>query len=121
MTSVRGYQRNLYGTDFEIRLRNQLSQKAIAKECAEWIRRKVKFRSNFSQEQMGGFLHVQGQDTSHVYLPFNEFTTTQIGFERSNGLDLEHINWGNYDLIVIDESHNFRNGGNVDEELEIRN
>lgn len=62
MTSVRGYQRNLYGTDFEIRLRNQLSQKAIAKECAEWIRRKVKFRFNFSQEQMGGFLHVQGQD-----------------------------------------------------------
>ena len=33
----------------------------------------------------------------------------------SNGLDLEHINWGNYDLIVIDESHNFRNGGNVDD------
>lgn len=29
---------------------------------------------------------------------------------------MEHINWGNYDLIVIDESHNFRNGGNVDEE-----
>ena len=26
------------------------------------------------------------------------------------------MNWGNYDLIVIDESHNFRNGGNVDEE-----
>ena len=33
----------------------------------------------------------------------------------SNGLDLEHINWGNYDLVVIDESHNFRNGGNIDE------
>ena len=77
-------ERNLYGTDFEIRLRNQLSQKAIAKECAEWIRRKAKFRSNFSQEQMGGFLHVQGQDVSHVYLPFNEFTTTQIGCERGN-------------------------------------
>ncbi len=77
-------ERNLYGTDFEIRLRNQLSQKAIAKECADWIRRKVKFRSNFSQEQMGGFLHVQEQDTSHVYLPFNEFTTTQIGCERGN-------------------------------------
>ena len=26
----------------------------------------------------------------------------------SNGLDLERVNWGNYDLIVIDESHNFR-------------
>lgn len=28
----------------------------------------------------------------------------------SNGLDLSRLNWGNYDLIVIDESHNFRNG-----------
>ena len=34
----------------------------------------------------------------------------------SAGIDLERINWGNYDLIVIDESHNFRNGGNVDDE-----
>ena len=28
----------------------------------------------------------------------------------SNGIDLERLNWGNYDLVVIDESHNFRNG-----------
>lgn len=28
----------------------------------------------------------------------------------SNGLDLDRLNWGNYDLVVIDESHNFRNG-----------
>ena len=27
----------------------------------------------------------------------------------SGDLDLSHINWGNYDLVVIDESHNFRN------------
>lgn len=44
-------ERNLYGTDFELRLRNQLSQKAIAKECADWIRRKVQFRSNASQDR----------------------------------------------------------------------
>ena len=31
----------------------------------------------------------------------------------SNGLDLTHINWSTYDLVVIDESHNFRNGGKV--------
>lgn len=37
---------------------------------------------------------------------------------RSNGLDLERVNWGNYDLIVIDESHNFRNGGRFDNEDE---
>ncbi len=32
---------------------------------------------------------------------------------QSNGLDLDRLNWGNYDLVVIDESHNFRNGGRV--------
>ena len=28
---------------------------------------------------------------------------------QSGDIDLTHINWGNYDLVVIDESHNFRN------------
>ena len=34
-------ERDLYGSEFEIKLRNELSLKAVAKECAEWIRRKV--------------------------------------------------------------------------------
>ncbi len=76
-------ERSLYGTEFEIKLRNQLSQKAIAKECADWIRHKVKFKSNSSQETMGGFMHIK-DDTEHVYLPFNDFTTTQLGCERGN-------------------------------------
>lgn len=28
---------------------------------------------------------------------------------QSGDIDLGHINWANYDLVVIDESHNFRN------------
>jgi SNF2 family DNA or RNA helicase len=37
---------------------------------------------------------------------------TDMNRERgdSNGIDLQNLNWGNYDLVVIDESHNFRNG-----------
>ena len=31
-------ERSLYGTEFEVKLRNELTQKAIAKECADWIR-----------------------------------------------------------------------------------
>lgn len=51
---------------------------------------------------------------------------TDLGRERgeSNGIDLSLINWGNYDLVVIDESHNFRNGERstrrVDENYENR-
>ncbi len=78
-------ERNLYGSDFEIKLRNQLSQKAIARECAQWIRSKVHFKSNSSSEDMGGFLDVN-DETNHVYLPFNEFTTTELGCERGNNV-----------------------------------
>jgi superfamily II DNA or RNA helicase len=37
---------------------------------------------------------------------------------KVDGIDLAALNWGNYDLIVIDESHNFRNNvkGKRDEE-----
>ena len=52
-------ERNLYGTEFEIKLRNELSQKAIAKECAEWIRRKVTFKSNVTNKNMGGFINTR--------------------------------------------------------------
>lgn len=36
---------------------------------------------------------------------------------ESNGIDLSKINWSNYDLIVIDESHNFRNNDARNEKL----
>lgn len=38
-------EQSLYGTEFEIKLRNELTQKALAKECADWIRRKAMFKS----------------------------------------------------------------------------
>ena len=41
-------EQSLYGTEFEVKLRNEMTQKAIAKECADWIRRKAKFKSNVS-------------------------------------------------------------------------
>ena len=79
-------ERTLYGSDFEIKLRNKLSQKAIAKECADWIRQKVRFKTNISQLNMPGFLNVKNEGGQYVYLPFNEFTTTELGCERGNNM-----------------------------------
>ena len=73
-------ERSIYGTEFEVKLRNELTQKAIAKECADWIRNKVKFKSNTTAEQMMGFMTVD--ETS--YMPFNSFTTVDLGCERGN-------------------------------------
>ena len=39
-------EQSLYGTEFEIKLRNEMRQKAIARECAEWIKKKARFKSN---------------------------------------------------------------------------
>src|SRR5690606_9258160 len=48
-------ERSLYGSEFEIQLRNQLTQRAVARECADWLRRKAKILSNRSQETMHEF------------------------------------------------------------------
>jgi hypothetical protein len=53
-------ERSLYGSEFEIQLRNKLTQRAIARECAEWIRRKARFRSNKSKAPMQQFACIQG-------------------------------------------------------------
>ena len=79
-------ERSLYGSEFEIKLRNQLSQKAIAKECADWIRRKVCFKTNVSQGTLNGFMNVQNEHGKFTYMPFNEFTTTELGCERGNNM-----------------------------------
>lgn len=79
-------ERSLYGTEFEVKLRNELSQKAIARECAEWIRRKVTFKSNSTQEGMGGFLNIQSPDQQITYMPLNGFTTVDIGCEKGNNI-----------------------------------
>ena len=75
---------SLYGTEFEIKLRNEMTQKAIAKECADWIRRKATFKSNTTNEIMGGFMTVTGPTRNVAYMPISGFTTVDIGCDRGN-------------------------------------
>ncbi len=71
---------NLYGTQFEIKLRNKMTQRAIARECAEWIRKKATFKSNVTKDYMSGFISTG--DIS--YAPISDFSTVDLGCQRGN-------------------------------------
>lgn len=77
-------EKSLYGTEYEIKLRNELTQRAIAKECAEWIKNKAKFKSNTTNELIQGFINVANEEDTYCYMPMNGFTTSDIGCEKGN-------------------------------------
>jgi SNF2-related domain len=77
---------SLYGSEFEIRLKNKLTQRAIAKECADWIRRKVQFRSNLSLAPMQQFACVAAGQAKSVYLPLSGFTAVDLGYQRGDAV-----------------------------------
>ena len=75
---------SLYGTEFEIRLRNQLTQKVIARECAEWICAKVQFRSNITEDRPQNFIYVETASRKAIYMPIEGFTSVDLGYEKNN-------------------------------------
>ena len=77
---------SLYGTEFEIRLKNELTQKAIAKECAAWIRQKVQFKSNRVDCPMQPFVCVDGGTALFTYVPLQGFTAVDLGYQKGNAV-----------------------------------
>lgn len=76
----------LYGTEFEIQLRNKLTQRAIARECADWIRKKATFRSNTTKAPMQQFMHVGTEAGSVGYMPISGFTAVDLGYQKGNAV-----------------------------------
>jgi hypothetical protein len=66
-----------------------------------------KLRENWTVYQMNDKRNILAEDR----LNYDVLNHTDLSRMKGNSgdIDLEMINWGNYDLVVIDESHNFRN------------
>ena len=79
-------ERSLYGSEFEIQLRNKLTQRAIARECADWLRRKAQFRSNRSKAPMQQFAGVEAPKGATAYMPLHGFTAVDLGYQNGNAV-----------------------------------
>ncbi len=76
---------NIYGAEFEIRLKNKLTQKAIAKECADWIRQKAVFQTNTTDNTFEQSIIIQtgqSQESKSAYFPIYDFGLVGLGMER---------------------------------------
>ncbi len=81
-----GKERAFFGSEFEIQLKNKLTQKAIARECADWIRRKAKFRSNITNAPMQSFAVAASSQQTTLYQTLQGFTAVDLGYEKGNAI-----------------------------------
>jgi hypothetical protein len=81
-----GRERNFFGSEFEIQLKNKLTQRAIAKECADWMRRKTTFRSNHSKAPMQQFACIENKADSAIYMPLHGFTAVDLGYQQGDAV-----------------------------------
>ena len=75
-----------------------------------------KLRDNWTVYRSNSLLNPFGEDRFRYDVLSHTDLSRETGY--SGDINLATLNWGNYDLIVIDESHNFRNNtpGKKDEE-----
>lgn len=106
-------ERSLYGTEFEVKLRNELTQKAIAKECAEWIKNKVIFKSNTSDKSIQGQIVVDGIG----YTPINNFTTVELGCEKGNVINTSIVKDESLAKVLLNDFNDIWNDGKVLQEV----
>ncbi len=76
----------MYGSEFEIQLKNKLTQKVIAKECEDWIRRKARFRSNASKAPMQPFACISTKNEEFAYMPLHGFTAVDQGYQPGDAV-----------------------------------
>jgi SNF2 family DNA or RNA helicase len=79
-------ERDLYGSEFEIQLKNKLTQRAIARECADWIRRKAVFKSNSTKAPMQQFACISDEHAKTAYMPLHGFTAVDLGYQSSDAV-----------------------------------
>lgn len=81
-------EKSISGNDFEIKLRNELNQSHIAKECAQWVKDKVQIKSFKSPNPAQPRLIYMENGDEHASINGTvDFTTDGLGITPSNRID----------------------------------
>ena len=76
----------LAGTPFELVLKNKLTQKAIARDCADWVRRKARFMVNATGKRAQPMMTLEKKGELSAYIGANDFTAPALGYQPDNAL-----------------------------------
>ena len=88
-------EKNISGNEFEIKLRNEMRQSAIAKECSDWLREKVQIKSlRMENPAQPRLFHIENSDDSISINGSVDFTTDGLGVTPSNRIDYNTCIYG---------------------------
>ena len=84
------YESGLAGDRYEMKLKNELKQSEIAKECAEWIRKKVEVRAYDEEHALPQKMYIMEQNESeNSYIVGSaDFTSSGLGIVPSNKIEM---------------------------------
>lgn len=107
-------EKSVNGTIFEVRLKNELNSKMIARECSEWIKKKVKFKSNINNKPISSFMTLSDTNKKIAYLNMSEFNSVGLGYEKGNSLfnPINKTNEFEYTKYYIDNFEELWNDSN---------
>lgn len=101
-------EKSINGSEFEVKLKNELNGKAIAKECAEWIKRKAEFKSNIDGKSIQNFINVLNNNSNTTYTNITEFSSVGLGYEKDDSIFMPIIKLDNN----VEETKKFVNSFN---------
>ena len=84
-------EKSINGSEFEVKLKNELNGKTIAKACAKWVKEKAQFKSNVNYNDIDRFINIKTNKNNHkenytTYLNVDKFNTIGLGYEKGNSL-----------------------------------
>lgn len=84
--NTRNREKSISGSSFEVKLKNELNGKSIAKECSNWIREKAKFKTNINGNAIQKFMTIEKTNSLIGYTNVEEFSSVGLGYEKDNSI-----------------------------------